>query len=194
MNRMPLFTAEASAYRSERLYVGYSGSEVGDTSSVVAAISDRNVCLAKCAADLAICTAGLKGPWYLMALYGIGCLIIAGICYRKCPPPAALPPTPTPTPPGGPALCGGYPIPPGYQCCRKDPRLGEYKRSSKAICCTKRAQGQILGKPKDTLQKSKFDQNLEKIKELLGYGLSVRKIARVLGYTSHIALNTYINK
>jgi hypothetical protein len=58
----------------------------------------------------------------------------------------------------------------------------------------KRAQGQILGKPKGTLQKSKFDQNLEKIKELLGYGLSVRKIARVLGYTSHIALNTYINK
>src|SRR5271165_4053288 len=26
------------------------------------------------------------------------------------------------------------------------------------------------------------------------HGLSVRKIARVLGYTSHIALNTYINK
>jgi hypothetical protein len=44
----------------------------------------------------------------------------------------------------------------------------------------KRAQGQILGKPQGTLQKSKFDQNLEKIKELLGYGLSVRKIARVL--------------
>ena len=57
-----------------------------------------------------------------------------------------------------------------------------------------RAQGLILGKPKDTLQKSKFDQNLEKIKELLGYALSVRNIARVLGYTSHIALNTYINK
>jgi hypothetical protein len=31
-------------------------------------------------------------------------------------------------------------------------------------------------------------------KELLGYGLSVRKIAKVLGYSSHIALNTYINK
>lgn len=30
--------------------------------------------------------------------------------------------------------------------------------------------------------------------ELLGYGLSVRKIAEVLGYSSHIALNTYINK
>ena len=56
---------------------------------------------------------------------------------------------------------------------------------TKEALSAKRAQGQILGKPKDTLQK---------IKELLGYGLSVRKIARVLGYTSHIALNTYINK
>ena len=65
---------------------------------------------------------------------------------------------------------------------------------TKETSSAKRAQGQILRKPKDTLQKSKFDQNLEKIKELLGYGLSVRKIARVLGYTSHIALNTYINK
>jgi DNA invertase Pin-like site-specific DNA recombinase len=65
---------------------------------------------------------------------------------------------------------------------------------TKEALSAKRAQGQILGKPKGTLQKSKFDQNLEKIKELLGYGLSVRKIARVLGYTSHIALNTYINK
>jgi len=62
---------------------------------------------------------------------------------------------------------------------------------TKEALSAKRAQGQILGKPKGTLQKSKFDQNLEKIKELLGYGLSVRKIARVLGYTNHIALNTY---
>lgn len=58
----------------------------------------------------------------------------------------------------------------------------------------KKAQGQRLGKPKGTLQKSKFDQNVARIKELLGYGLSVRKIAKVLGYSSHIALNTYINK
>jgi len=146
MNRMPLFTAEASAYRSERLYVGYSGSEVGDTSSVVAAISDRNVCLAKCAADLAICTAGLKGPWYLMALYGIGCLIIAGICYRKCPPPAASTTYSYTYSSGRPRFMWGYPIPPGYQCCRKDPRLGEYQRSSKAICCTNDfARGWIAG-------------------------------------------------
>lgn len=58
----------------------------------------------------------------------------------------------------------------------------------------KKAQGVKLGKPKGTLQKSKFDKDLEKIKELLGYELSARKIAKVLGYTSHIALNTYINK
>ena len=58
----------------------------------------------------------------------------------------------------------------------------------------KKAQGRRLGKPKGTLQKSKFDQDVARIKELLGYGLSVRKIAKVLGYSSHIALNTYINK
>jgi DNA invertase Pin-like site-specific DNA recombinase len=58
----------------------------------------------------------------------------------------------------------------------------------------KKAQGRRLGKPKGTLQKSKFDQDVTRIKELLGYGLSVRKIAKVLGYSSHIALNTYINK
>lgn len=58
----------------------------------------------------------------------------------------------------------------------------------------KKAQGQRLGKPKGTLQKSKFDKDVARIKELLGYGLSVRKIAKVLGCSSHIALNTYINK
>ena len=39
-----------------------------------------------------------------------------------------------------------------------------------------------------------FDKDVDKIKELLGYGLSARKLAKVLGYTSHIALNTFINK
>ncbi len=65
---------------------------------------------------------------------------------------------------------------------------------TKEALSAKRARGQVLGKPKGTLQKSKFDQHLVRIKELLSYGLSVRKIARVLGYSSHIALNTYINK
>ncbi len=59
---------------------------------------------------------------------------------------------------------------------------------------SKKAQGKQLGKPKGTLQKSKFDRDVERIKELLAYGLSVRKIARVLGCSSHFALNTYINK
>lgn len=58
----------------------------------------------------------------------------------------------------------------------------------------KKAQGITLGKPKGTIQKSKLDKDIEKIKELLDYGLSGRKIAKVLGYTSHIALNTYIKK
>lgn len=65
---------------------------------------------------------------------------------------------------------------------------------TKEALAAKKAQGQILGKPKGTLQKSKFDQDLPKIQELLGYGLSVRKIATVLGYSNHIAINTYINK
>lgn len=65
---------------------------------------------------------------------------------------------------------------------------------TKEALFAKKAQGMILGKPKGTLQKSKFDKDVEKIKELLGYGLSARKMAKVLGYTSHIALNTYINK
>ena len=65
---------------------------------------------------------------------------------------------------------------------------------TKEALSAKRARGQVRGKPKGTLQKSKFDQHLVRIKELLSYGFSVRKIARVLGYSSHIALNTYINK
>lgn len=66
-------------------------------------------------------------------------------------------------------------------------------RTSEALM-TKKAQGIILGKPKGTIQKSKFDKDIDKIKELLGYELSMRKIAKVLGYSSHIALSTYIKK
>jgi DNA invertase Pin-like site-specific DNA recombinase len=65
---------------------------------------------------------------------------------------------------------------------------------TKEALASKKRQGQILGKPKGTIQKSKFDKHAEKIKELLDYGLSVRKICSVLEYTNHIALNTYINK
>lgn len=65
---------------------------------------------------------------------------------------------------------------------------------TKEALAAKRSQGVRLGKPKGTIQASKFDQNKPRILELLGYGLSVRKIARVLGYSNHIGLNTYIKK
>ena len=58
----------------------------------------------------------------------------------------------------------------------------------------KKAQGIKLGKPKGTIQQSKFDEHVDKIRDLLEIGLSVRKIAKVLGYNNHIALNTFINK
>jgi DNA invertase Pin-like site-specific DNA recombinase len=65
---------------------------------------------------------------------------------------------------------------------------------TKEALASKKAQGIQLGKPKGTIQKSKFDKNIIKIKELLALGLSVRKIANYLGYTNHIGLNEYINK
>lgn len=65
---------------------------------------------------------------------------------------------------------------------------------TKEALSAKKAQGIVLGKPKGTIQKSKFDREVVKIKELLSYGLSGRKIAKVLGYSNHIALNTYIKK
>ena len=58
----------------------------------------------------------------------------------------------------------------------------------------KRLQGVALGKPKGTVQKSKFDTDLPRIKELLALGLSVRKIAQFLGYSNHYSLNTYVGK
>jgi DNA invertase Pin-like site-specific DNA recombinase len=65
---------------------------------------------------------------------------------------------------------------------------------TKEALAAKKQQGITLGKPKGTLQKSKFDADLERIKDLLKLGLSVRKIASLLGYKNHLALNTYINK
>jgi len=59
---------------------------------------------------------------------------------------------------------------------------------------TKKAQGIQLGKPKGTIQASKFDKGRERIEELLRLGMSVRKIAKVMGYSNHIGLNTYIKK
>ena len=66
-------------------------------------------------------------------------------------------------------------------------------RTKEALASKKRG-GQVLGKPKGTIQKSKFDKDVIRIKELLNYGLSMRKMAKVLGYTNHIALSTYIKK
>ncbi|CEG56952.1 recombinase family protein [Legionella fallonii] len=65
---------------------------------------------------------------------------------------------------------------------------------TKEALANKKAQGIKLGKPKGTVQKSKFDKDIDKINELLELGLSVRKIAIFLGYTNHIGLNTYIKK
>lgn len=58
----------------------------------------------------------------------------------------------------------------------------------------KKGQGITLGKPKGTIQKSKFDTDRERIAELLNIGLSVRKIAKILNYPNHHSLNTYVNK
>lgn len=65
---------------------------------------------------------------------------------------------------------------------------------TKEALASKKSQGVRLGKPKGTIQKSKFDKDVLKIKELLDLGLSVRKIANFLGYSNHIGLNKYINK
>ena len=65
---------------------------------------------------------------------------------------------------------------------------------TKEALASKKAKGIQLGKPKGTVQKSKFDSDVPKIKELLGLGLSVRKIATLLGYSNHIGLNTYVKK
>lgn len=59
---------------------------------------------------------------------------------------------------------------------------------------SKKLQGIRLGKPIGTIQKSKFDKDQDKIKELLRLGLSVRKIAVFLGYSNHIGLNIYVKK
>jgi DNA invertase Pin-like site-specific DNA recombinase len=65
---------------------------------------------------------------------------------------------------------------------------------TKEALAAKKQQGKMLGKPKGTIQKSQFDTDLERIKDLLKLGLSVRKIAALLGYKNHLALNTYVKK
>ncbi|MEA3315306.1 MAG: recombinase family protein [Campylobacterota bacterium] len=65
---------------------------------------------------------------------------------------------------------------------------------TKEALTAKKLDGISLGKPKGTIQKSKFDQQRDKIEELLRVGLSVRKISKLLGYNNHIGLNNYVKK
>jgi len=65
---------------------------------------------------------------------------------------------------------------------------------TKEALAAKKNQGVKLGKPKGTLQASNFDQQRQTILDLLAVGLSVRKIAKNLGYTDSRGLNTYVNK
>jgi DNA invertase Pin-like site-specific DNA recombinase len=65
---------------------------------------------------------------------------------------------------------------------------------TKEALTAKKLDGVNLGKPKGTIQKSKFDEKRDKIEELLSVGLSVRKIAKLLGYNNHIGLNNYVKK
>lgn len=65
---------------------------------------------------------------------------------------------------------------------------------TKEALAEKKAKGIKLGKPIGTLQSSKFDKNLDRIKELLALGVSIRKITKILGYPSHSGLNTYLKK
>ena len=65
---------------------------------------------------------------------------------------------------------------------------------TKEALTAKKLDGVCLGKPKGTIQKSKFDLQRDKIEELLSVGLSVRNIAKVLGYNNHIGLNNYVKK
>jgi putative DNA-invertase from lambdoid prophage Rac len=65
---------------------------------------------------------------------------------------------------------------------------------TKEALSAKKLSGISLGKPKGTIQKSKFDLQRDKIEELLSVGLSVRKISKLLGYKNHIGLNNYVKK
>jgi len=60
---------------------------------------------------------------------------------------------------------------------------------------SKKAQGQVLGKPKGTIQKSVYDKHRDRIVELLSLGLSVQKIAQKhLGLKYSSGLGGYVNK
>lgn len=67
-------------------------------------------------------------------------------------------------------------------------------RRTKEALATKKAQGVSLGKPKGTIQASIYDKDRERIVELLGLGVSARRISsHHLGYGYPSSLNYYIN-
>jgi DNA invertase Pin-like site-specific DNA recombinase len=65
---------------------------------------------------------------------------------------------------------------------------------TKDALAVKKAQGIVLGKPKGTQQESIYDKDRKRIVELLGLGVSARRIAKDhLGYGYPSSLNYYIN-
>ena len=65
---------------------------------------------------------------------------------------------------------------------------------TKEALANKKSKGVQLSKPKGTIQQSKFDKDIDRIKELLNLGLSIRKIAKHLDLSNHIGLSNYIQK
>ncbi len=66
-------------------------------------------------------------------------------------------------------------------------------RRTKEALAAKKAQGVVLGKPKGTIQSSKFDPDRERIVELLSFGVSIRKIAlEHLKYGDPSSLHYYV--
>jgi len=63
---------------------------------------------------------------------------------------------------------------------------------TKEALSAKKAKGIKLGKPMGTIQRSKFDKDIERIKELLSLGVSIRRSSKILGYSNHIGLSNYI--
>lgn len=65
---------------------------------------------------------------------------------------------------------------------------------TKEALVAKKSKGIQLGKPKGTIQRSMYDDDLEKITGWLELGLSGRKISKNLGYGSYISSNTFLKK
>lgn len=66
-------------------------------------------------------------------------------------------------------------------------------RRTKEALAAKKARGIQLGKPKGTIQTSVYDKDVEKIRDLIKMGVSMRKISKLhLGYGSVSSLSYYI--